>query len=600
MFKKPLADLKTSAPIRSSDRRKLKQKVVDTYSLTAEVGELLVPDGLQSQKFSTHVNEHGIAYLSREGDPLWFTIGKASDELIPTVYTLWKHPNLLPFLSTPSAVIPKLINGADLMIPGVVQHISPLSPNQLVSVTQYYPGMKVGAQIAVGKMAVSSEVLKESSGRWESGGEDLRGKAVFVLHTWKDWLWDMGPSKKMDLPEPRDLSANQAVNEDQVVEDDVEIASQDGTKKTNDETPPSATVEGKAEEAEQQEEETNKVNPEVTLTPDEVSTVLRSALLQALSTSLASLPTSAYPIPASLFWATHVLPARPIYTDQGPIDPTFVDAKHSSYKSVKAFLKSSAKEGLIKLKEVKGDVVVTAVYPKHPAVASHRSHRTLHSVEEKREKAEERERKEKEQEEKKKSEIHAVELWKPHEKTIPFFVSAEKDTQELYTGAQIKQIFTTYVETKQLINARDQQYVNLADDNGLFEAVYIKGQETPEFMKREEALKRIRDNMQPWHEVKVEGSDAVRKKGAITPITIVVKVRQGRKAATLITGFETFQLDAEVLAEELRKICASSTTVNQLTGKPVAMQVMVQGKQIKKVVEFLISKGVSEKWIKAK
>ena len=36
-----------------------------------------------------------------------------------------------------------------------------------------------------------------------------------------------------------------------------------------------------------------------------------------------------------------------------------IDIKHSTHKSVKAFLKASAKEGLIKLKDVKGDVVVT-------------------------------------------------------------------------------------------------------------------------------------------------------------------------------------------------------------------------------------------------
>lgn len=37
---------------------------------------------------------------------------------MPTVYTLWKNGELLPFLSTPSAVIPVLVGGADLMIPG--------------------------------------------------------------------------------------------------------------------------------------------------------------------------------------------------------------------------------------------------------------------------------------------------------------------------------------------------------------------------------------------------------------------------------------------------------------------------------------------------
>lgn len=35
-----------------------------------------------------------------------------------SVYTLWKEPNLLPFLTTPEAVVPKLVGGADLMIPG--------------------------------------------------------------------------------------------------------------------------------------------------------------------------------------------------------------------------------------------------------------------------------------------------------------------------------------------------------------------------------------------------------------------------------------------------------------------------------------------------
>jgi translation initiation factor 2D len=80
-------------------------------------------------------NRVQVAYLSPDGVPLWFTTGKGSDRLVPTrnwvpvfrvclvhslasVYTLWKHEDLLPFLSTPSAVIPVLINGADLMAPG--------------------------------------------------------------------------------------------------------------------------------------------------------------------------------------------------------------------------------------------------------------------------------------------------------------------------------------------------------------------------------------------------------------------------------------------------------------------------------------------------
>lgn len=42
----------------------------------------------------------------------------------------------------------------------------------------------------------------------------------------------------------------------------------------------------------------------------DVSSCLRNALLQALTTSLKSLPPSSFPIPASTFWTTHILPAR--------------------------------------------------------------------------------------------------------------------------------------------------------------------------------------------------------------------------------------------------------------------------------------------------
>ena len=34
---------------------------------------------------------------------------------------------------------------------------------------------------------------------------DVKGKAVFVLHTWKDALWEMGASKGLDVPEPRNV-----------------------------------------------------------------------------------------------------------------------------------------------------------------------------------------------------------------------------------------------------------------------------------------------------------------------------------------------------------------------------------------------------------
>ncbi|GJE88956.1 eukaryotic translation initiation factor SUI1 family protein [Phanerochaete sordida] len=598
MFKKPLADAKTVAPLRSSDRRKLKQRVIADFGLQPEEGELLVPEGLQSQKISTHLNEPGVVYLSPEGDPLWFTLGKGSDgALIPTVYALWKKPDLLPFLSTPAPVVPKLIGGADLMIPGVVQHSLPLAIDQLVSVTQYHRE-RLGPPLAVGRMAVTSDTLRQAD------EQDTKGKAVYVLHTWKDCLWDMGVSSKMDVPEPREIPKPEA---------EVQPADEDGARDIGTNGDGLATeasrlhlddtrqpADGQQDPAAEPLSDSTAPSAAV-LSSEDVSSCLRSALLQALQTALSSLPPSAFPITASTFWSSYVLPARPVQPMGAgvPIDLTRMDVKHSTHKTVKVFLKACAKEGLIKLKEMKGDVVVTAVYPAHPSVAGHRQHKTVQSVEDKKGKAEARERQAQEAEEKRRGELHVAELWKPHGPTVGWFVAAEKDTSNLYSITDIKEIFNAYVAAKGLVNAQVQQYINVGQDEMLAQAVYVKDAEPAEFMKREDTLRRIRENMQVWHEIRTEGGETVRKKGAVKPVHVAVKIRQGRKACTLITGFETYGLNADELAQELRKLCASSTAVEPLPGKTADMEVMVQGKQIKAVTDLLVAKGVPARWIKA-
>lgn len=67
MFKKSLNNLKTSAPLRGSDRRKLKQRIIATFGLTSEEGDALVPEGILSIKFSTHLDEPGVrCFLSNK------------------------------------------------------------------------------------------------------------------------------------------------------------------------------------------------------------------------------------------------------------------------------------------------------------------------------------------------------------------------------------------------------------------------------------------------------------------------------------------------------------------------------------------------------
>ncbi len=81
----------------------------------------------------------------------------------------------------------------------------------------------------------------------------------------------------------------------------------------------------------------------------------------------------------------------------------------------------------------------------------------------------------------------------------------------MYTIADIKTILNDYVTARGLINANDPQYINVGSDQPLAIAVSVKGEDTPDFMKRDEVLKRVRAHMQTWHEIRVEGRDVVRK-----------------------------------------------------------------------------------------
>ncbi len=75
MFKKPLGGFKNSAPIRSSVRRKLKQRVVAAFS-APEDGDLLVPEGILTAKFSTHLDLPGVRSLSVASAGLYVSLGR--------------------------------------------------------------------------------------------------------------------------------------------------------------------------------------------------------------------------------------------------------------------------------------------------------------------------------------------------------------------------------------------------------------------------------------------------------------------------------------------------------------------------------------------
>ncbi|KAF8755133.1 Translation initiation factor SUI1 [Rhizoctonia solani] len=587
MFKKPPHKIFTSSPLRNSDVKVLRQRVLVLFPDVKDKIDVdaLVPKGISSCKFDTHLDETGVLYSSMEKEPLWFSIGKGGivqSNLVPTgkrlitntlllihmsglhhimlsVYamempytstnnldTRSRHPHsrrhgLISYYQRIPLNLPRT-GGADLMIPGVVPSpiIPSLAQGQLVSITQY----RSTTPLVVGSMAVNGSELRDD--------DDQKGKAVITLHATGDALWALGSKQEPpegNQPEAAAPTTDSVDGMTKAVEDvklDGEIE-QDGasTQAVTSERVPSAQDSA------------------------EIEILLRSTTLYAL----ARVDASALPLPASTFYSSHILPSRPARpilpqsneTDE-PIDPkTFLshlDIKHTSHKKLAPFLKGFEKDGILKLKDVRGELLIFSVDTKHPALveAIKWGWKTVG--------AEERKEKEREKESTtggSTKEILVEEVWFSEANTDGFF--------EL-CGESIRPTPSLWFSTR---FSRTHYYERARMTRSLWEETNW----STTFGKYERNVESRRDWKLPLH-----------------PVNVQTKTRQGRKVVTLITGFEPFGIDPETLSEELRKRCASSTSVSPCVEKPKQLEVMVQGSQIKAVTTLLLELGLPKKWIK--
>ncbi|KAG9007398.1 hypothetical protein FRB93_007813 [Tulasnella sp. JGI-2019a] len=296
---------KPSVPLKNSERRKLRAQVVQDFNIQPpEDGDLLVPEGLHSSKFTTSSNESGTVYIDPSTThPLWFTIGK-STRLVPTVYTLWKRP-LLVCMSTLAAAVEKVAGGADLMV------------SEVVSIS--YP-----TDILLPKLPKDGVV------------SDVKGKAVTILHAFGDALWAAGSEapppgevlggQSTDEPREREALENSAIEKDRRVGK----AEPPGGSSANEDLPQVS------QNADQED-----------LSAADTDSNIRQALLQAVAQTIPDHP-HAVPCTAGHFLVKILQPSRP------HLSPP-LDLKKSSFKTLAKFLKTVEKEGLLKLKGTKGE-----------------------------------------------------------------------------------------------------------------------------------------------------------------------------------------------------------------------------------------------------
>ena len=86
---------------------------------------------------------------------------------------------------------------------------------------------------------------------------------------------------------------------------------------------------------------------------------------------------------------------------------------------------------------------------------------------------------------------------------------------------EIRALLNSYITTHNLVNLREQAYINLDDllyscvtakTKGKAKSKDVEPESTmPKFMKRDELARAVLERMQSWYEIRVEGKDPVIK-----------------------------------------------------------------------------------------
>ncbi|PIN11625.1 Filamentous baseplate protein Ligatin, contains PUA domain [Handroanthus impetiginosus] len=603
MFKKAV-EAKSQQRLSGADRKKLKRTIRERFpnASDADIDVLLPPKvEITVSKYPNRVLVYGL-----EGDcPMFYESDGRGSEILPTVYALWKVPNLLPaFMLKGGEVSRFVLGGADLMFPGIqipAEGLPSFSAGEPWAVK--VPGNP--APIAVGATTMSStEAVKAG----------LRGKALRISHYYGDTLWESAENcyvpnagffEDVVFGDPALSSAAQASDS---CEDDSSVAQRDATNTENmedasaaDGTPSivdSASAEDPTVTNEVSEEITttmadlqvvenssstdSHVDDQQSLSVNDVDALLDKCLLQALHTTVKD---KDLPMPGSVLWSGHVLPCRP--------SGTTLDIKKSSFKKLSKWLQSRATSGLISVKEdkYKKEVTLFSVNRNHPDYTSFKP-------EKKKVEKNEQSAKSIANEGLSHKILEVVELYKPSSHVNPIFTAIGADMGKLYSASEASQIVFGYIEKEKLVKEGNKSIVVLdaALCDALFKGAIKKGSMYPTEIHKKDIAQTFINRMQAHHLV-TRGGDSVVRKGALKPLQIMTERRQGNKKVTKLSGVETFLIDPETLASELQKKFACSTTTSELPGKK-GLEVLVQGGVIDDLARHLIEQyGIQKRYI---
>ncbi|KAG8589265.1 hypothetical protein GDO81_006323 [Engystomops pustulosus] len=338
--------VKSNTVMKGSDRRKLRADVGTTFpGLSTENLAELMPskEELNIVKVYAHKGDSLTLYVHNK-NPILFELER---KLYPTVYTLWRFPDLLPAFGTWPPVLEKMAGGADLMLPGVVLPSTGLpgvEQGRLCAVTL------VGnrAPVAIGVATVSTREMLASG---------MKGKGFNILHTYKDQLWASGDKSGPPVIAPLETEASPEEDDEQHSPDLMLDTHESETQMKNLCLTDVAADKNRESEDIAVEEGIETTKDSENISPQEAMDVLlNQCFFQALKYKVKK---SDLPLLTSSFLRNYLFSCCP--------EGEQVDIKKSSYKKLSKFLQVMQQRKILQVKELtKGVESIVEVDWKHP------------------------------------------------------------------------------------------------------------------------------------------------------------------------------------------------------------------------------------------
>jgi len=569
MFKKPFK-VKTNTAIRGSERRKIRETISKTFpEIPKETLTSLIPnkEEMSVMKILTYSERNVTCYCLKK-NPIFFEVEGC---ILPTVYTLWQHPNLILSFKTFPNVLNNLQGGADLMFPGIIPPATGFGDfhkDQIAAVKL----LGNGAVVAVGITTCSKRDV-------ETGGP--QGKKLTIYHCVKDHLWAAGEKSNIPIIEENLVPISSLTDQSDFATtleslEDVNAGAKDETNETE-VLSPEIINDGDKTEAACEEEDEPGLSPQ-----GEMDQLLNNCFCQAvINAKKAELP-----MLVTKFASQYLHPACPVGQR--------IDVKKSSYKKMSKFLSEMVSRGMIEMKEFqKGVESITKINQENETLREFKKSdfaklakemKELHLQEKKVE------------ETKNKQGVEIRELFSVSGKTIPFFKEIGISKGCVLASPDIRKLLMEYVKKNELIDPNNKKFVRL--DPLLTDVLFKKG-EHQEKLTWDKLMSHMVENMNPCCEIAIPGEKPIIRKGKMECIEVTTEKRMGNKKVTLVKNLDQYGIDLKDFAQELQQMAASSTALHEIPGgKNDRFAVQVQGVQTKHVKTLLDRRNIPKKYIK--